>query len=185
MTDLAGISDVRAALGRDLTPEETLKAAPILTKASELFRLGSGQQFTPGASEVRLLAHGGRVYLRQRPVTAVESVTDDHGAPVAFSRLGQWLTIRGGHRAVVVKYQHGGAVPDLARTTVAEVCKKVLSISKRAQQGLTQWSTTDGPFTDQETYATWAQGGQTMLAPDDLVIAESFKVKIPRMWMLS
>ena len=182
MTDLAELTDVVKAMGRDLTEAEKRKAVPVLEKASELFRHHSKQLFTPNESEVRLLAHGGKVYLRQRPVTAVLSVTDDQGREVPFTRFQQWLTIEG-PRAVIVKYQHGGEVPALVRTTVAEVCKKVLSVSKRAQEGITQYSTTDGPFTDSETYATWAQGGQTTLAPEDKAIAESFRVKVPRLWV--
>lgn len=182
LPDLATLDDVKNAFGRALTPDEAARAPAILTKASELFRLHSGQQFTPGESEVELLAHAGQVYLVQRPVTEVLSVTTVSGSRVAHRRVGQWLKDVA-CRTVVVHYSHGSdEVPDLVVTTIAEVCKKVLSVPKGAQQGVAQQSATTGPVTDSITYAGWAQGGQTGLAPEDKAIAVSFRPRIPRAW---
>lgn len=183
VTLLASTDDVEAALGRDLTSDEGARVIAILEKASELFRKHSGQRFTLGSSEVRLRVSGGKVYLPQRPVVEVESVVDDEdGRPVTYKRFKQWLTVScPGRGFVVVKYSHGSQqVPDLVRLTVAEVAKKVLSISPKAAAGQTQHQEMVGPYSSLETYAVWAQGGQTILAPDDRAIAESFKFKLPK-----
>jgi hypothetical protein len=130
---------------------------------------------------VLLRVTAGHVVLPQRPVVSVESVQRDCSPtePIPFDLYKSRLTVhyvRSGE-LVRVQYTHGGEVPDLVRLTVAEVAKKVLSICKQAQAGVVKASSTDGPFTDSVTYATWAQGGQTMLAPDDAAIAASFRVK--------
>ena len=188
VVQLASSTDVVAALGRALTLDEAAKVGAILDKASELFRAppprGSGQQFTPGTSTVRLKVNGGKVYLPQRPANAVSAVFDDDGNPVTFTLDGQWLTVPFiSHQFVRVSYSHGGTVPDLVRLTIADIARKVLSIDKNAASGATQHSETSGPFTDSWTYASWALGGQTMLAPDDVAIADSFRVKIPNVWI--
>lgn len=176
---LASKTDVEAALGRTLTPEETAKVGSILDKASELFRIRSGQQFTFGDSLVRLKVNGGSVRLPQRPVVSVSSVTDDDDTGVPFDLFGSVLTVpRTSDRFVRVQYKHGGDVPEVVRLCIAEVAKKVLSIDPKAASGLTQFGRTLGPFSRQYTYATWAQGGQTMLAPDDAVLADSFKIRL-------
>lgn len=180
VVQLASDVDVEAALGRDLTADETARVGAILDKASELFRRRSGQQFTVGTSEVRLKVNGGRVFLPQRPVTAVTTVTDDDGNPVAYTQFKQWLTVPLiSHQFVTVAYEHGGEVPDVVRLCIAEIARKVLGIDPNAAAGKVQHTETTGPFTDSDTYATWAQGGQTMLAPDDNALADTFRVRIP------
>lgn len=184
VVQLASEADVKAAFGRDLTPDEEARVGAILDKASELFRLASGQQFTSGRSEVRVKVNGGRVFLRQAPVTEVHSVTDNKGRDVPFALFKRWLTVpKRSHEFVIVDYSHGGDVPDLVRLTIADVTRQVLSINPNAAEGVTQYSETTGPFTEQYTYATWAQGGAARLAPDDLAVAESFKTRIPNVWI--
>ena len=178
MVALAATADVEALLGRSLTPEESLRVDAILVKASELFRLEARQQFTPGTSTQRLRVIDGSAHLPQRPVVSVTTVQDDGGVDVAGWSLS-------GYRLIVplesgswanVTYDHGASpVPDLVRTTVADVARKVLEIDPKAAQGVSQFGRTTGPFSDQLTYATWAQGGQTMLAPDDRAIARSYR----------
>lgn len=175
---LASVEDVKEALGRDLTPEELIKVEPILDKASELFRLRSGQQFTPGASTVRLKVNGGEVRLPQRPVVDVEAVTLDDGSAVAFDLFGSVLTTSlRSHAFVRVTYTHGGDVPEVVRLCIADIGRKVLEIPKAARGGLSQFSKTDGPFSESGTYAAWAVGAQTMLAPDDNALADTFRVR--------
>lgn len=184
VTQLASKEDVEAALGRDLTSEEDARVGAILDKLSELFRRESGQQFTPGTSTVRLKVNGGRVYLPQRPVTEVTSVKDDAGADVAHDRHDQWLTVpMVSHEFVTVTYSHGGTVPDVVRTSVADAARQVLMIAPAAVGGVTQRGTTTGPFSGQESYATWAQGGSARLSPDDVALARSFRVKVPTVWV--
>lgn len=186
VVQLASREDVEAAFGRDLTPEEEARVGAILDKASELFRLASGQQFTPGRSTSRIKVNGGRAFLRQKPVTVIHAVTDDRGNEVPFELSPRWLAVpRISHEFVNVDYSHGGDVPDLVRLTIADVTRQVLSINPNAAEGVTQYSATTGPFTDQYTYATWAQGGATRLAPDDLAVAHSFRLRIPNVWVPS
>jgi hypothetical protein len=171
-----------AALGRVLTSEESARVGAILDKASELFRRRSGQQFTAGTSFVRLRVVGDQVSLPQRPVVSVTTVTTDDGADstITFGTLFQSkIRLSGvvGGDMVRVDYSHGGAVPDLVRLTVADITRKVLEIDPNAVSGKTQHSETTGPYTEQDTYATWAQGGQTMLSPSDADIADSFRVR--------
>lgn len=181
VTQLASETDVEAALGRDLTTSETAKVGAILDKASELFRVRSGQQFTAGTSEVRLKVTADWVSLPQRPVVSVESVTVDEvsGAAIVFVLYQSRLTLTNVEAGDMVRvaYTHGGTVPELVRLTVADIARKILSIDENAIAGLTQHSETNGPFTEQDTYATWAQGGQTMLSPSDNAVADTFRVR--------
>lgn len=186
LAPLATKVDVVAALGRDLTEAEDARVESILAKVSELFRLHSGQIFTPGTSHVELKVNGGKVYLPQRPVVEVTEVTDGDGGALGYSLFGQWLKVgKVSHEFIRVKYSHGDAVvPDLVRLTVADVARKVLLIAPDAATGVSQVTDTAGPFSRNQSYATWAQGGQTMLAPDDKAIARSFRAKVPTVWVM-
>ena len=182
VVQLASEADVMAALGRVLTSDESARVGAILDKASELFRQRSGQQFTSGTSFVRLRVVGDQVSMPQRPVVSVTAVTTDDGedTAVTFGTLFQSkVRLSGvvGGDMVRVNYSHGGVVPELVRLTVADITRKVLEIDPNAVSGKTQHSETVGPFTEQDTYATWAQGGQTMLSPSDADIADSFRVR--------
>ena len=174
---LATKEDVVAALGRDLTPSETKQVAVHLTKVSELFRLEARQLFTPGRSTNRLLVTAGALTLPQRPVRSV--VTVDGVPGDRFSLLGQRLEVpvRTG-MLVVVDYEHGSEeVPDLVKLTVAGIVAQLFEADPRARAGVSQRGETRGPFSVQETYAAWAQGGSPRLAPDDVRTAQSFRVK--------
>lgn len=181
---LALPKDVANALGRDLSAEEARKIIPILAKASELFRRKSGQLFTPGTSTVRLKSNGGRIHLIQSPTNEIISVLDDHGSSVPYTWNGQWLeTNLSSSDFALVSYAHGGEVPELVRLTIADVGRKVLSISAQAATGVTQYSKTTGPYTEASSYAAWAVGGQTMLSPDDSATAKSFRRRTPTIWV--
>lgn len=183
-TSLASLEDVVALLGRDLTTAEEGRATAVLAKASALFRREAGQTFTPGSSRVRLKVNGGRVYLPERPVVDVTSVTDDDDSAVEFTRRGQWLdTCRRSHEFVTVAYDHGGEVPDLVRWTLAEIAKKILTLAPEAEQGAASVSRTAGPFAENVTYAAWAVGGQTALSPDDAALARTFRPQVPTVWV--
>lgn len=185
MDSLAAPSDVEEFLGRSLTTDEAARCEAILRKASALFRREARQDFTVGESTVRRKVNGGEVVLPQSPVREIWSVTDDRGRDVSYSLRGQILRVPlTSSEFVLVEYEHGAeTVPELVKDTVAEIAKKVLSISPNAVSGLTQAGFTAGPMSSQETYATWAQGGQTMLAPDDLATARSFRVRSLNVWV--
>jgi hypothetical protein len=178
---LASAEDVKAALGRDLTLSEVTSAKEHLDKTSELFRLEARQQFTAGESRNRLRVTDGAVTLPQKPVAEVISVTGDwaQAQPVPHELFGQRLNVAGLTTGdyVRVHYSHGGPVPDLARLTVAGIVAQLLEADPRAKAGVTQRGETRGPFSVQETYAAWAQGSAPRLAPDDVKVARSFRVR--------
>lgn len=176
VVQLATAADVAEFLGRDLTSEETTRVEPILDKASELFRRESGQLFTSGTSDVRLRVRSGdTVYLPQRPVVSIESLTDEDGNDVTHTNRDQTVTVDTSALWVLVEYTHGGEVPDLVRLAVAEIGAVVLRIDAAAQAGRTQSQETVGPFSRQASYAAWAIGGATRLSPDDVALARSFR----------
>lgn len=174
---LATSVDVEQVLGRNLTEVENIRVGPILDKASELFRIRSRQQFTAGTSLVRLRVLDRTVRLSQRPVVSVESVVAGDGLPLEFDLFASEVSVDTSDAFVKVAYTHGGEVPDVVRLCIAEVAKKVLMIDEKAASGQNQFSETTGPFNMSGTFAAWAQGGQTMLAPDDLALADSFRIK--------
>lgn len=183
---LASNADVAAALGRDLTSDEEARVGAILKKASDLFREEARQTFNPDESTVRLKVTGGQVYLPQHPVVELTAVVDDDGEDVEFERNGQWLYVSmGSDEFVTVTYSHGGTIPPLAKLTVADIARKVLSISPAALEGVSQFNDGAGPYNQGGTYAAWAVGGQTMLSPDDKLIARQFRPRSPRLWVMS
>ena len=174
---LATKEDVEAALGRDLTPSEEKQVVPHLTKVSELFRLEARQQFTPGRSTNRLRVTAGALTLPQHPVTAVLTVDGRPGD--RFALIGQRLEVpvQTG-TTVVVEYEHGSdEIPPLVTTTVAGIVAQLFEADPRARAGVSQRGETRGPFSVQETYAAWAQGAAPRLAPDDVKVAQSYRVK--------
>lgn len=181
---LASADDVESVLGRDLTSDEVPRVEAILNKASEQFRLHARQQFTEGESRVRRKVNGGEVYLPQSPVVKVSSVIDSDGKDVDYERDGQRLTVPlVSHQFVTVEYEHGGDVPKLVRLTVAEMAKRTLTVSDAAAAGSSQHTETTGPWTVSNTFASWAQGGQTLLSPDDVRVARSYRVSAPNVWV--
>ena len=183
---LASQEDVEAVLGRVLTSAEAARVDAVLDKLSELFRRESGQQFTPGSSTVRLKVNAGRVYLPQTPLDEIVSVVDDDAVAVEFTAAGSWLTTGlASHQFVTVEYSHGGIVPDLVRLAVADAARQVLTVDSYAATGVSQRGVTTGPFSDQFTYAAWAQGGSSRLSPDDVALARSYRVKVPTVWVQS
>lgn len=174
---LAESTDVSDALGRDLTPSEAKQVPGNLLKVSELFRLEARQQFTRGRSTNRLRVNAGALTLPQRPVRTVHTVD---GEPAdRFTLIGQRLEVPVATGTfVVVDYEHGyDEVPDLVRLTVAGVVAQLLEADPRARAGVSQRGETRGPFSVQETYASWAQGASPRLAPDDVRTAQSYRVK--------
>lgn len=184
MVSLASAEDVEDLLGRSLTSDENTRIEGILTKLSELFRKEARQEFTEGQSTVRLKVNGGEVYLPQRPVRSVVEVTTDRGAEVDYHRRGQYLFVPLGSSSMVwVKYEHGGAVPDLVRTTVADAARQVLMINEGAASGVAQVTQAGGPYSANVSYATWAQGGSARLSPEDRAIARSFRTRHGNVWV--
>lgn len=183
MDPLADPDDVASVLGRDLTEAEEDRAAGILAKASALFRRIARRDFTAGETTVRLKVNGGQVYLEQIPATAVTEAIADDGTDITHELTGQRLTLtRNGcplasHEFVTVTYTHDTLIPDDVRETIAEIAAKVLRIPPAAAAGITSQTRTAGPFSENNTYAGWAVGGATSLAPEDRALAESYRYR--------
>jgi hypothetical protein len=176
-TALATSIDVVEALGRALTASEQLSVEAKLAKASELFRTAAGRTFTPDRRTNRLKVHGDEVRLAESPVTEVHSVTTDDGAPVAYTRFKQTLTV---HRCpqsfVRVDYSFGDEeIPKLAVTTVAEMVSRTFNVDERARSGLSQFQQTGGPYQEGGSFAAWAIGAQVLLSPADAQAAQSLR----------
>ncbi|WP_336630006.1 MULTISPECIES: hypothetical protein [unclassified Microbacterium] len=175
--NLASSTDVSALLGRDLTSAEAAQVEALLTQASALFRMASRRSFTAGESLVRLKVNGGEVRLPETPVVNVSAVTDDDGNPVPFTQFQGTLTVPLlSHRFVRVAYTHGSdAVPELVVSTVAGMVARVMSIDPKAKSGVVQHQTTATPYSENDTYASWAIGGQVMLSPADMDVAKNMR----------
>ncbi|MCC2031826.1 hypothetical protein [Microbacterium allomyrinae] len=176
-TPLATSENVVAALGRALTASEQQGVDAKLAKASELFRDAARRTFTPGRRTMRLKIHGDEVRLPEIPVVTVHTVTDDAGAAVGYSLFENVLTVAHCSQAFVrVDYSFGSVtVPELAKTTVAEMVARTYDVDKRARAGMTQFQQTAGPFQEGGTFAAWAVGGQVLLSPADAAAAQSFR----------
>lgn len=176
-TALASRQDVEKALGRDLTSSEEKRIDAALAKASELFRNEARRTFTPGRKTTRLKVNRGEVHLPESPVVTIHSVIDDSGHRVRFTHFGVMLTLTGCAASFVrVDYDFGhDTVPELVRTTVAEMVASAFGLDRRARAGMTQFHDTTGPFSDGGTFATWAVGGKIAMSPADIATAHSFR----------
>lgn len=178
---LATADDVAAAFGRPLTEEEAGRADWILARLSDLFRREARQDFTVGEYTHRVKVNGGQVHLPRGPLVAVESVRDDRGAAVPWTmRRGYLVVPLPSYTFVTVAYMAGYAeVPGVVVSQIADAARRVLSIAPEAAAGISQIHETTGPFSGQMSVASWAVGGQTMLSPDDIRLARSYRPAPP------
>lgn len=175
---LASVSDLEAALGRDLNETEKRRAEFVLDKLSAAFRDRARQTFTVEQYTHRLKVDGGgRLFPTRTPLLAVHSVTTDDGTPVAWQlRHGFVQVDMPASDFLVVTYSAGLAeVPATVRLQLADSARRILTIPDAAAQGATQSTDTTGPFTQSRQYATWAVGGQALLSPDDQALADSYR----------
>lgn len=176
-TPLATSADVVNALGRALTPSEESGVDDRLITASGLFRDEARRQFTPGRKTVRLKVNGGEVRLPESPVTVIHSVATPDGLVTTYSRSGNVLSV--GLRSdqfVTVDFSFGSAdVPAEVRTAVAAMVARIYGVDERAAAGMTQFSSGEGPYSESGQFATWAVGGQVILAPADAAIARRYR----------
>lgn len=173
---LATIADVEARLGRTLTADEAVKASAWLNDASALFVQRAMQEFEVGESRVRVFTNNGIVRLIQRPVIAIVDVKDINGNSVDYTWDGfQSLYDLGTVGPLEVTYEHGSdIIPEAVVAVVAGMVARTLSIAGDAVAGVTQQSV--GPFS--QSYASWAVGGQIMLSPAEMAVADSYRTKI-------
>ena len=175
---LASVSDLEAALGRDLNETEKRRAEFVLDKLSAAFRDRARQTFTVEQYTHRLKVDGGgRLFPTRTPLLAVHSVTTDDGTPVAWQlRHGFVQVDMPASDFLVVTYTAGlSEVPAAVRLQLADSARRILLLPDAAAQGAAQSTDTTGPFTQSRQYATWAVGGQVLLSPDDQALADSFR----------
>lgn len=172
---LATISDVEARLGRSLTAGETSKATAWLSDASAMFIQRAVQKFEVSESTVRLFPRDGVVRLVQRPVIEIVTVKDIDGVEIDYTFDGhQSLYELGAYTPVVVNYEHGSAdIPDDVVAVVSGMVVRTLQIPADAAAGVQQQSV--GPFS--QSYANWAVGGQVLMSPSDIEVANYYRTK--------
>jgi hypothetical protein len=172
---LATIEDVEARLGRVLTNAEESKALAWLNDASAMFVQRAVQKFEVSESRVRLFPRDGVVRLVQRPVIEVIEVTDIDGAEIEFTFDGhQSIYELGSYSPVIVEYEHGSDfIPDDVVAVVAGMVVRTLNIPQDAASGIQQQ--TVGPFS--QSYASWAVGGQVLMSPSDIEVANYYREK--------
>lgn len=170
---LATIADVEARLGRALTEAEESKATAWLTDASAMFVQRAVQKFEVGESTVRLFPRDGVVRLVQRPIIEIISVTDIDGVEIDYTYDGfQSIYELGSYTPVIVNYEHGSEnIPADVVATVAGMVVRTLQIPADAAAGIQQQSV--GPFS--QSYASWAVGGQILMSPADIQVANSYR----------
>lgn len=170
---LATIADVEARLGRALSEAEESKATAWLTDASAMFVQRAVQKFEVGESTVRLFPRDGIVRLVQRPVIEIISVVDLDGVELDYTYDGfQSLYELGSYSPVIVNYEHGSdIIPDDVVAVVAGMVVRTLQIPADAAAGVQQQ--TVGPFS--QSYASWAVGGQVLMSPADIQVANSYR----------
>lgn len=174
---LASPEDVAKALGRDLTDEETRRVTHLLDLLSDKFRTEARQTFTVETHTHRVKVNGRRARPHRTPLIAVTTVTDDAGAPVPYMMRHGYVEVPlPSDRFVIMTYRAGyPEVPDDVTAQIADSAARILRISPDAAAGRTTTSITTGPFSESAGFATWAVGGQTMLSPDDVALARSYR----------
>lgn len=199
---LATLNDVAAELEvdsvHDLTDAQISRAGSLLVRASHLFRQAAGRQFTPDTYTHRLQVVGGRVRLPESPVTQINSVVNDAGNAVEYTRSGPWLTMivpRGHWNTfdcyhpddfgssdagwfVTVSYT-GGEVPNVVTVTVAQMVARHLNADPAPATGVKSQSVTTGPFSQQTQFLDWADEAM-VLSDADRQVAESFRYRATR-----
>lgn len=190
MSALIAVEDVAVTAGRELTEDEKTRLPGIIAQLSaaftrEAFGGLAGYGFGSGTVTHRVEVVAGQARLPFANVTAVEDVRTDNGSPVRF----RWDDYRPGYvhvRArtgtyVAVTYSWQLDHPDGLTELLAAAALRILQIPATVAQGATSVTATTGPFSQTTQFATWAQGGQAMLAPAEIAVARALRpAKIPR-----
>lgn len=176
---LADKADVVKVLGRELTSQEAARVDFVLRKLSNDFRRKARQTFTVEAYAHRRKVDAGQVLLPRGPIATVASVVDDQGSEVPFTVQRSMVRVPlASHAFVTVTYTAGlDHVPTDVRDQIAESAKRVLSVDVEGQGSVDQYTETTGPFSTTRHLAAWAVGGQSMLSPDDITLARSYRPK--------
>lgn len=179
--DLASIEDVKGAIGRALTAEETARAHFLLTQLSERFTQEARAAFHPTEYTHRVKVNNGHARPSRGPIRSVRAVTDDDGNPVPFRLAHDHIAVPMPSCAfVTVTYIAGHDKPPAAVTgCIADEVRRILTTDPRAATGQTQGSVTAGPFTETASFAAHTIGAQAMLSPDAINLARSYRPRRP------
>lgn len=183
---LAEVEDVERFLGRVIPAADRNNVEALLAKLSELFRSAAGgRQFTPGESTNRLKVTAGCVWLPQTPVQEILSVVDDKARPVPYRVLGRILEVPlPSDRFVTVNYTHGGVIPPLVVSTIADAAARILKAQENTPVGVSQETDSAGVFSRTRSYAVWAQIGSVTLTPEEQQIAARYRGQTPKHWVM-
>lgn len=169
------------------------QAEALATYVLALIGVEAGRTFVSGDCSIVEKVNGGAVLLREPlDVTSVELLD---GTPVSWSPL----TVKGPSSQLLINDRRvssatlvrvtgkapGEQVSLLVATRVAQIVLRTLRINPTAASGVQQHSETSGPFTQQDTYATWAIGGDPVLSPDDIKFARSLaRPRVGATWVM-
>ncbi len=181
METLATIEDVEKAFGGELTAEQETRVEFILAKLSAAFRRSAHQTFTVEQYTHRVKVNGRQARPPRSPLVGVSNVVDDAGEPVPFSVGHGFIFVDlPSDRFVTVTYTAGfSEVPAEVALQLADSAARLLRVDSRAAAGQTQANVTAGPYSESGTFATWAVGGQAILSPDDVALAQKFRPRRP------
>ncbi len=194
MDALVDSSALEARLGRELTAEETARAAGLLADASARIRAFTGRDFTETPfDEVTVRADAGEIRLPKGPVTGVHSVVGvgyDGGVPqvtpvsgwswdgldrlsfgsVTVINAPEWWG-EASSRAYRVTYSHGYA--EVPADVVAVVCGMVLRSLLAPVNAGAIVSETVGPYSYR--LADGANGTAVSLTADDQAVLKRYR----------
>lgn len=174
---LASIEDVKGAIGRALTKEETQRAHFLIGQLSERFTQEARTDFQPTEHTHRVKVNNGHARPSRGPIRSVKAVMDDDGNPIPF-RIGHgYVSVPvPSHAFVVITYTAGhDKTPPAVTGCIADEVRRILTIDTRAATGQTQGSVTAGPFTETASFAAHAIGAQAMLSPDAVNLARAYR----------
>jgi YD repeat-containing protein len=188
MTSLPSLATTDDLLARLSTPigDRVERAALLLTDASAAVRNYTGQQFTAGTTTTILSRpRNGIVRLPQRPVTAVTSVVDPNGNPVAYTWDGATDRINTASNvldswsfepwhlplsSITVTYDHGYAeIPDDLIGVVCQITGRALGRPVE-EAGVTQESIAGYSY----SVGTAAASGPYGMLPDERRILDRY-----------
>lgn len=176
--------DLEAALGRSMTVAEKARSGHLSSQVIDAFeREAFGELanygFGEGTVTQRLKSDGGVVSLPYRMVQEVISVTDVHGRDIPYT-WNDWQAqaihtrLRSAEFAVVTydwKLEAGKATTALLTDAVA----RALAVPDAVRAGANQLTSSTGPFSQTQNFASWTVGGQALLSPEDKRAARAFR----------
>lgn len=181
---LARVQDVEASLGQSIPDNQQERVEFILDKLSEAFIARARNPFEVRTYKHRLKVNGGRALPNRIPLLSVQRVESDRGKTIPWQVRQGAIIVDASLDFVIVTYTAGyETIPKVVRLQIAESARRVYQIPDFAKQGIAQHTHSAGPFSKTYQVATWAVGGQSILSPDDIALADRFRpVRAGNIW---